>query len=62
MSQKELTSQLMRALKKDKQKSNLIKELEKYVEQQNEEMERDKNSLRMLEAKFHRENNLQASN
>jgi hypothetical protein len=32
------------------------------VEQQNEEMERDKNSLRMLEAKFHRENNLQASN
>lgn len=62
MSQKELTSQLMRAMKKDKQKSNLIKELEKYVEQQNEEMERDKNSLRMLEAKFHRENNLQASN
>ncbi len=45
----------MRALKKDKQKSNLIKELEKYVEQQNEEMERDKNSLRMLEAKFHQE-------
>ena len=52
----------MRALKKDKQKSNLIKELEKYVEQQNEEMERDKNSLRMLEAKFHRENNQQISN